>query len=165
MGELSLATNHSHEEAEAAAVAAVDAESWGCHKTCSLGPQLGCCLLEATAKIMLGEMWLVHLRLTLAEKVTTFRQHFLGGLPDSGGCAALHRLWSQLMDLGNISPLSFSRCTSDSCICNSFWNIGKQLIKTLYQEMFHYLCCFTFFFSKRKIKIYTNISRKHDTHR
>lgn len=134
MGEPNLATSHSQGAAAAAA-------EWGCHKTCNLG-QLGY-LLEATAKIVLGKSF-VQLKPTPEKKVTAFRQHFLGGLPDIGDCAALHMLWSLLMDLGNTSRHAFSRCTSDSCICNNFW-IGKQfkrvmkLLALQMYVMFHYL--------------------------
>lgn len=42
-----------------------------------------------------------------------------GDWSESDGCVDFRKLWSRPLDLGKISQLSSSRCTSASCICSN----------------------------------------------
>jgi hypothetical protein len=129
-----LATNHSHDEFETVAVAAavvddevIFVEDFG--GTFVVEYHFVGCNLEETEQENLGAIFVpIPLKLEQREMVmkTTWRKHYLLVLLDNDDCVVLHMLSSQLLDLGMISPLFSSQCTSDLYIYNSSCIIYKN---------------------------------------
>jgi hypothetical protein len=86
------------------------------------------CNLEETEQENLGAIF-VPIPLMLEQigmVMKTWRKHYLLVLLDNDDCVVLHMLSSQLLDLGMISPLFSSQCTSDLYIYNSSCIIYKN---------------------------------------